>query len=244
MTGRAEKEWLELLADLMASPLTELPVEPLARQLNRTFDGFACAFSTPSSHRHGVETLTVEVVEWISPCDGALSIKRVHPAVHPHPIIRIYLDAGCVGAFQPTELLPEGLSDVASWNCRHRLGVPLSAPGHRVFVLGRDAEFAGREIDLAKRIQRLIVGLDQQVRTLASFRVTCAGKSDARITPRELAVLAELARGVTAAVISRRLGISERTVHKHLEHIYGKLEVTDRLSAVLRARDAGLIAAQ
>jgi DNA-binding CsgD family transcriptional regulator len=245
MTGRAEKEWLELLADLMSSPLTELPIEPLARQLNRTFDGVACAFSTPSSHRHGVETLTVEVVEWISPCDGALSIKRVHPAVHPHPIIRIYLDAGCVGALQPTELLPEGLSDVASWNCRHRLGVPLSAPGHRAFVLGRATEFGGREIDLAKRIQRLIVGLDQQVRTLASVRVMCAaGRSDARITPRELAVLAELARGVTAAVISRRLGISERTVHKHLEHIYGKLEVTDRLSAVLRARDAGLIAAQ
>jgi ATP/maltotriose-dependent transcriptional regulator MalT len=33
-------------------------------------------------------------------------------------------------------------------------------------------------------------------------------------------------------------------VHKHLEHIYGKLDVTDRLSAVLRAREAGLIAAR
>jgi DNA-binding CsgD family transcriptional regulator len=238
MRGWAEKEWLELLADLMASPLTELPVEPLARQLNRTFDGVACAFSTP------VGTLAVDVVEWISPSGGALSIKRVHPTVPPHPILRFHLDSGCVGAFRLTEL-PDGFSVVAAWSCRHQLGVPLTPPGLQAFVLGRDAEFAECEIDLAKRIQRLIVGLDQQVRTLAGIRMTCgAGTSDMRITPRELAVLGELARGVTAAVISRRLGISERTVHKHLEHIYGKLEVTDRLSAVLRARDAGLIAAQ
>jgi DNA-binding CsgD family transcriptional regulator len=238
MKGWAEKEWLELLADLMVSPLTELPVEPLARQLNRTFDGVACAFSTP------VGPLAVDVVEWISPSGGALSIRRVHPTVPPHPILRIYLDSGCVGAFRLTEL-PDGFSVVASWSCRHQLGVPLTPPGLQAFVLGRDAEFAECEIDLAKRIQRLIVGLDQQVRTLAGIRVTCGAETiDTRITPRELAVLGELARGVTAAVISRRLGISERTVHKHLEHIYGKLEVTDRLSAVLRARDAGLIAAQ
>ncbi|TQM43920.1 hypothetical protein FB388_1278 [Pseudonocardia cypriaca] len=36
MRGWAEEEWLELLADLMASSLMELPVEPLARQLIRT----------------------------------------------------------------------------------------------------------------------------------------------------------------------------------------------------------------
>jgi DNA-binding CsgD family transcriptional regulator len=184
------------------------------------------------------------VVEWFSPSGGALSIKHVRPSVPPHPILRFYLEAGCVVAFRLMEV-PEGAGDVTSWTCRHQLGVPLSPPGHQAFVLGRDAEFAECEIDLAKRIQRLIVGLDQQVRTLAGIRMTCgAGTSDTRITPRELAVLGELARGVTAAVISRRLGISERTVHKHLEHIYGKLEVTDRLSAVLRARDAGLIAAQ
>jgi Bacterial regulatory proteins, luxR family len=35
------------------------------------------------------------------------------------------------------------------------------------------------------------------------------------------------------------LGISSRTVHHHLEHIYRKLHVTDRLSAVLRAQALG-----
>jgi DNA-binding CsgD family transcriptional regulator len=212
MRGWAEKEWLELLADLMAFPVTELPVEPLARQLIRTFDGIACAFSAP---REGTDPAAVGVVEWIAPAAGSVLIKRVHATTRP------------MGA-------------VAAWNCRHRLGVPLSPEGCRAFVVGRDAEFVDGEIDLAERIRRLIVGLDQQARTFAADHA--AGTANARITPREQAVLGELARGVTAAVISRRLGISERTVHKHLEHIYGKLDVTDRLSAVLRARDAGLIA--
>jgi DNA-binding CsgD family transcriptional regulator len=230
MRGWAETEWLELLADLMACPLRELPVEPLAWQLNRTFDGVACAFSTP---REGgsLDPPAVEVVEWIAPGPGAVPIKRLHPLVRSHPTLRFHLESAEVTG-------PVGV--VAAWSCRYQLGVPLSGHGHRAFVVGRDVEFADREIDLAKRIRRLIVGLDQQVRTFAADRATAT--ANARMTPREQAVLGELARGVTAAVISRRLGISERTVHKHLEHIYGKLEVTDRLSAVLRARDAGLIA--
>jgi DNA-binding CsgD family transcriptional regulator len=219
MTGWVEEEWLELLADLMASPVTELPVEPISRQLIRTFDGVACAFSAPCERADSaaVEVAAVEVVEWIVPALGALLIKRVHPARRP---------AGTVVA----------------WNCPHQLGVPLSPDGCRAFVLGRHVEFADREIELGRRIRRLIVGLDQQARRFAADRA--AGAANPRITPREQAVLGELARGVTAAVISRRLGISERTVHKHLEHIYGKLDVTDRLSAVLRAREAGLIAAR
>lgn len=244
MRGWAEKEWLELLADLMASPLAELPVEPLARLLNRTFIGAACSFSTP---RERIDPPALYVTEWIVPGAGALSIKRVHGSVRPSPILQLCLETSRVGVIQLTEP-PEGsgpVGGVVSWSCRHQLGVPLSSHGYRAFVVGRDTEFTERQVDLARQIRRLIVGLDQQVRTFAADRAQCAAEvSDTRITPRELAVLGELAGGVTAAVISRRLGISERTVHKHLEHIYDKLDVTDRLSAVLRARDAGLIAAR
>lgn len=68
------------------------------------------------------------------------------------------------------------------------------------------------------------------------LRVMCG------LTLREHEVLALLAAGYTAGRIGRRLRISERTVHKHLENIYGKLEVHDRLAAVLRAADLGLVA--
>ncbi|GAA5124556.1 response regulator transcription factor [Pseudonocardia adelaidensis] len=62
------------------------------------------------------------------------------------------------------------------------------------------------------------------------------------LTPRELAVLGELADGLTAAAIGRKLLITERTVHKHLERL--KLGVGDRLAAVLRAQRLGLLPAR
>jgi DNA-binding NarL/FixJ family response regulator len=46
---------------------------------------------------------------------------------------------------------------------------------------------------------------------------------------------------MTAEAIGRRLGISNRTVHKHTENLYRKLAATDRLMAVLRAQALGLL---
>jgi DNA-binding NarL/FixJ family response regulator len=54
-----------------------------------------------------------------------------------------------------------------------------------------------------------------------------------RLTPRERDVLALVARGLTDAAIAGRLGIAEATVHKHLEHVYRKLSVTNRVSATI-----------
>jgi DNA-binding CsgD family transcriptional regulator len=56
----------------------------------------------------------------------------------------------------------------------------------------------------------------------------------ARLTDRENEVLLLVASGRTAARIGRELRISERTVHKHLENVYLKLGVHDRISAVLQ----------
>jgi DNA-binding NarL/FixJ family response regulator len=61
------------------------------------------------------------------------------------------------------------------------------------------------------------------------------------LTARELCVLGLLADGLTACAIARRLGISPRTVHAHLAHVYRKLGVSDRLGAVLVAQAAGLV---
>lgn len=55
------------------------------------------------------------------------------------------------------------------------------------------------------------------------------------LTPREKEVLHWLAHGKTDAEIAALLGLSPRTVHKHLEHIYIKLGVETRTAAVMRA---------
>ncbi|MGX1758385.1 response regulator transcription factor [Streptomyces lydicus] len=51
------------------------------------------------------------------------------------------------------------------------------------------------------------------------------------VTRRESAVLTLLARGLTNQQIARRLAISPRTVDKHLEHAYAKLQVGGRVEA-------------
>ena len=55
----------------------------------------------------------------------------------------------------------------------------------------------------------------------------------ALLTGREREVVGLLAEGMTAVAMAHRLGVSRRTVEKHLENVYAKLGVRDRLAAVL-----------
>ena len=61
------------------------------------------------------------------------------------------------------------------------------------------------------------------------------------VTERERVVLACVAEGLTAAAIGRRLAIAPATVSKHLEHVYRKLDATDRVSAIRAATGLGLL---
>jgi DNA-binding CsgD family transcriptional regulator len=55
------------------------------------------------------------------------------------------------------------------------------------------------------------------------------------LTPRQTDLLRLVADGHTNAQVARRLGVSEGTVRTHLENIYGRLQVSSRTAAVLRA---------
>ena len=55
------------------------------------------------------------------------------------------------------------------------------------------------------------------------------------LTRREIEVLQWVAQGKTNMEIGSILGLSHRTVQKHLEHIYQKLGVETRTTATVRA---------
>jgi DNA-binding CsgD family transcriptional regulator len=55
------------------------------------------------------------------------------------------------------------------------------------------------------------------------------------LTSREGEILLAAAHGLAETAIAARLAISPRTVNKHLEHVYRKLEVTGRRQAVAAA---------
>jgi DNA-binding CsgD family transcriptional regulator len=58
------------------------------------------------------------------------------------------------------------------------------------------------------------------------------------LTSREADVLLCITRGCSNIEIGTNLGISPRTVKKHLEHIYSKIGVKSRLAAAARAAAA------
>lgn len=80
--------------------------------------------------------------------------------------------------------------------------------------------------------------------------LAAAGQPSARrpaapagLTARELEVLRMVALGCSSRVVADELVISEKTVRNHLEHIYAKVGVTNRVSASLFALQHGIVRA-
>ncbi|AFU05532.1 response regulator transcription factor [Nocardia brasiliensis] len=76
---------------------------------------------------------------------------------------------------------------------------------------------------------------------VASKLMTRVRRADTTLSPREIEVLRLVADGRSNREIAKELFLSETTVKSHLVHIYAKLGVRSRTSAVARAREQGAI---
>lgn len=90
------------------------------------------------------------------------------------------------------------------------------------------------------RSSPFVTALLEADRDLRSRRTSPSGLIDP-LTERELSVLVHLPTRLTNADIGRELYMSVNTVKTHLQHIYRKLDVNDRDSAIERAESLGLI---
>lgn len=142
------------------------------------------------------------------------------------------------------------LTELVSWPQLVSMG--LRGSHREVFGLafarsGRD--FTAADVAFLAEVQPVLQALDRHLSRLCVGRATCpAGQGwptpalgDSGLTGRELEVLLLLGEGLTAAAVARRLCCSPRTVHQHIGRIFHKLEVHDRLGAVLEAQRRGLL---
>ncbi|MFD7995041.1 response regulator transcription factor [Streptomyces mexicanus] len=131
----------------------------------------------------------------------------------------------------------------------HVLAVPCARDAGivRGFVVYRTARFAPAQRQYLTRAQPLLAAVDAQDRVMARVRAPGAEEPLSRareygLTQRELSVLTLLGEALPAKAIATRLGVSPRTVHKHVQHVYRKLGTNDRMGTVLLAQSLGLLA--
>lgn len=66
-------------------------------------------------------------------------------------------------------------------------------------------------------------------------------QEDIKLTPRETEVLEQLSKGLSYSAVADNLILSVGTVRKHIENIYKKLQVHNKLEAVQKAKKNNLI---
>jgi len=100
---------------------------------------------------------------------------------------------------------------------------------------------AGGDAVVAPRVTRRL--LDTMAHHLPDFR-TDDGDADpalARLTDREREVLLHIAQGLSNAEIAATLSVSEATVKSHVGRMLNKLELRDRVQAVVFAYQNGIV---
>lgn len=123
-----------------------------------------------------------------------------------------------------------------SGGVRGAVAVPAVADDEVLAVFG----FASYEaLERSDRLLRSLARIGNQV---GEFLARRRGELDGSpLTPRQIEVLRLAACGRSVQEIAARLEITRATVRTHLDHIYDRLGVSDRVAAVAKALRQGLI---
>lgn len=163
---------------------------------------------------------------------SALEVCRVASGGAPADVVRaLVLDAlaELVAADEVRYVTVDDGVDPSAVTGPGEVHVALPAPDGRrsaVVLLRRRRRFTDEE---RERVAVLAPVLACALRAATAHRA-----ADAALTARETVVLRSVATGMSDKQAARALGVSPRTVGKHLEHIYAKLGVGGRTEAAAR----------
>ncbi|MGW9185337.1 helix-turn-helix transcriptional regulator [Agromyces sp. NPDC055661] len=249
---------VRFVADTVAEAIEELEHarSPAVTIANRLL-GAVHADSSSYGHidtRSGARALET----WPDVMDIELMLTASVTVPRSHPVMGHWLaghtDVAVVSALvtdrtawrnsEAYSLLKRGLG------CTETGGIRLDTGPHTLRMIGvaRQRDFTRDEIQLLEDLRRPAIVLTAHADWLADVAPGAdetdsplQRATDAGLTTREFEVLQLLSTGLLASTIAARLSISPRTVHRHLDHIYRKLDTHDRLTAVVQAQAAGML---
>ena len=111
--------------------------------------------------------------------------------------------------------------------------------GRTCAALG-DSEGAGREIEAARDVFGKL-GAEPDRKTADEQLRSLRQGVEGFLTPRQVEVLQLVAEGLTNREIAQRLGLSERTVDRHVSDTLTRIDVSTRAAATAFAISRGLI---
>ena len=172
--------------------------------------------------------------------DGAEAVQKAQ-ALHPDVILMDLRMPGAGGVEAITRLRdqqnPARILILTTYDTDRDVlpAIKAGATGYLLKDAPRD--------ELIRAVRAAHQGQSVLAPTVASTLVGLAGNRspDSQLSPREVEVLKLVAEGATNQVAARKLLVSETTIKTHLLHIYTKLGVRDRASAVATGYQRGLL---
>jgi DNA-binding NarL/FixJ family response regulator len=175
--------------------------------------------------------------------DGRAAVKEV--VLHRPDVAVLDLQMPVLDGFTATREISRQVPDVAvlvltMYDDEDSLFTAMRAGARGYVVKGAEQDEIGRAIHAVAAGEAIFSpGVAQRV--LGLFTAPPAVPDPfPELTGREREILELLAAALSNPAIATRLGLSPKTVANHLSSIFTKLQVADRASAVLRAREAGL----
>jgi len=245
--GATAERLLELVGDVCGL----LDIEELRRGLLSALHS-----ALPSSYvsLNDIGPGPEEIVALMSPEESRESLQAWVRHAHENPLLRYYL--------RTQDGRPMRFSDVCSreelhglalyrevyepMGVEHQMAFTLPAGPRRVLAIALsrgESDYSDAERDFAERARPFLI---QAYLNAIAYEAARAGLSGAApapaiecllaagLTPREAQSLRLVALGRSNQHVAEALGISHRTVGKHLERSFRKLGVSDRSSAAAR----------
>lgn len=187
--------------------------------------------------REGLRSLltALEGVELVASCENAEELVASVAELSPDVVITdirmppTQTDEGIRAAVQIRADHPETGVVVLSQYAEPQYAVKLFETGSsgRAYLL---KERLGDTSTLIETMHEVVRGgsrIDPEVvDVLVAARIKQQNSVLSRLTPREIEVLAEMAKGLNNAAISDALFVSQRAVEKHINSVFSKLELS------------------